>query len=324
MNLNSIDHMKDKFWVVAVLNNPLRFKRRAQLFREFIERMNKYSVNICAVELVYGDRNFETDTMHVDIKVQLRQDTILWHKENMINIGISKLPSDWKYVAWIDTDIDFVRSDWVEETIHQLQHHPVVQLFEDAIDLGPDHQVMNIAKSFAYCHRNKLPPKEYSNGKNSNYYYTSKKNGTIYWHPGYAWAATRDAINTVGGLLEIGIVGSGDHHAALALIGEANKSLSPDVSRDYKDHVLNWEKRALRLHKNLGYVKGTIYHYWHGKKKDRKYNDRWRILVDNNFQPTHDLHKDWQGLLTFHESNFKLRDDIYEYFNSRNEDSIDL
>jgi hypothetical protein len=323
-----VNHLHKDFWVIAVYNNPLRFKRRRKLFGEFITRMKNYGVNLCVVELAYGERTFETQELDVQLKVQLRTDTVLWHKENLVNIGISRLPNDWKYVAWIDTDIDFVNPFWAEETIQQLQMHPVVQMFEDAIDLGPTNEVMNVAKCFAYCYKNDIPKKTWTTttkNKQGNYYfYSQKSKNGVYWHPGYAWAATRHAIETFGGLFEVGILGSGDHHMAMGLIGKADESYAQDVSEDYKSHVLNWQTRALRLHKDIGYVNGTIYHYWHGKKSDRKYNDRWRHLVDNNYQPTHDIHRDWQGLLVFYEGHAKLRDDIVKYFRERNEDSIDL
>jgi hypothetical protein len=144
-----------------------------------------------------------------------------------------------------------------------------------------------------------------------------------YWHPGYAWAATREAIDTLGGLFDIGIVGAGDHHMACCLIGEGSKSIPQSLHANYKAMVLAWEKRAMRLHKNIGYVKGTIYHFWHGKKSNRKYKERWEILFEHNFDPISDIHRDWQGVLTLHPSNIGLRDDIRKYFQERNEDSID-
>ena len=322
-------HLRDKFWVIVVLNNPCRFKRRIQLFNEFIEKMQKYHVNLCVVEVAYGDLNFETTNLDVPIRVQLRTDCILWQKENMINIGISRLPSDWKYVAWIDADIDFVHTKWVEETIHQLQHHSFVQMFSDSIDLGPDNEVMTISKSFGYCYQNK---ESGFSDKNNNYYYETNTNNTnntnnkfhSLWHPGYAWAATREAIDAVGGLFEIGIAGPGDHHMAWALVGDSEKTLANGVSQDYKEHLYQWEKRAACLHKNVGYVKGTIYHYWHGKKANRKYEERWSILINNNYQPSKDVFKDSQGLLVLNKGLDKLTYELREYFHQRNEDSVDL
>jgi hypothetical protein len=218
----------------------------------------------------------------------------------------------------------------MEETVHELQHHDFVQLFEDAVDLGPDHQIISTHKSFMACYKKGLKYKstkeKEEQGNNyfghNNYY---GKNGTgAYWHPGYAWAATRNAINTVGGLFDHSIMGAGDHHMACCLIGLGKNSIPKGISLPYKKLVFSWEERALRLHKNVGYIKGMIYHYWHGKKRDRKYKDRWAILIDNKFDPTNDIHKDWQGAWSLFPGHDKLRDEMRTYFQTRNEDSIDL
>ena len=39
------------------------------------------------------------------------------------------------------------------------------------------------------------------------------------------------------------------------------------------------------LPRNVGYVDGLVLHHWHGHKADRKYGNRWRIYVDNKFDP---------------------------------------
>lgn len=369
----NIDHLWDNFWVITIINNPCRFKKRIELFRAFVKRMKDYKVKLCIVEAIYGQRKSEIDDPRIvaDIKVVKRTNTVLWQKENLINIGINNLPADWKYVAWIDSDIDFVKKDWVKETIHQLQMHHVVQLFEDIVDLGPDDQIMKTAKSFMYCYKNDIAKIWTSSSKNNGniskksskkesnfsekkdsksnssekekekteekekkethilkekyggyYQYTSKKGS--YWHPGYAWAATRYAIDTVGGLFELGILGAGDHHMACSLIGEYEVSVPGEMSEDYRGHLYVWQKRARHLHKNVGYVKGTIFHYFHGKKSDRKYNDRWKVLIENKYRPSYDVYKDSQSLLVFRPSKDQLRDNIMKYFGSRNEDSIDM
>jgi hypothetical protein len=320
----SDQHLLDDFYVVAVMTNPERFKVRGRLFKEFMARMERYGVKLYVVEGAFGDREFEVTDPTNPRHIQLRTDSELWHKENLINIGISRLPSNWKYVAWLDGDIDFVRPDWMLETVHELQHHPVVQMFEDAIDMGPSHEILTTHKSFAYCYKNGLKYKGTSSHRvPKNYYYSASSPGN-YWHPGYAWAATRDAINTMGGLFDAGIMGAGDHHMACCLIGRGKNSVPSGLHKNYKKTVLAWEERALRLHKNIGYIKGTIYHFWHGKKRDRKYKDRWSVLIDNNFNPATDVHKDWQGIWILYPGHDALRDAAREYFQSRNEDSVDL
>jgi len=321
---STVSHLRDDFYVVAVISNPERYETRTRLFKEFMERMKRYGVNLCIVELAFGDRQYEITDPTNPLHIRLRSDSSLWHKENLINIGISRLPSNWKYVAWIDGDIDFVHPNWVDETIHELQHHPVVQMFEDSIDMGPDHQIMTTSKSFAYCYKKGLPYKgSRSAGKTGNaYYYTYGKGN--YWHPGYAWAATKEAINILGGLFDLGIVGAGDHHMACCLIGDGKRSIPAGVTKEYRRQVLHWEERAARLNRNIGYIKGTIYHFWHGKKRDRQYKNRWEILKDNKYDPIKHVHRDWQGLLTLYPGHEQLRDDIRDYFQSRNEDSIDM
>jgi hypothetical protein len=65
---------------------------------EFKERMNKVkNIKFYIVELAYEDQEFKITNSTNPNHLQLRTKYALWHKENLINIGISKLlPSDWK------------------------------------------------------------------------------------------------------------------------------------------------------------------------------------------------------------------------------------
>src|SRR3972149_3497987 len=133
------------------------------------------------------------------------------------------------------------------------------------------------------------------------------------WHPGFAWAANKYAINALGGLLDSpAILGAADHHMALALIGKANRSYPADIHPNYKKQVLAWEARATEhIKKDVGFVPGTIIHNWHGKKKDRKYTERWEIYrIPPIYDPELDIKKDWQGVFQLTDRNIKLRDAI--------------
>ncbi|CAF4643035.1 unnamed protein product, partial [Rotaria sp. Silwood2] len=39
--------------------------------------------------------------------LQVLAPSILWMKENLINISVKHLPAHIEYIAWIDTDIEF-------------------------------------------------------------------------------------------------------------------------------------------------------------------------------------------------------------------------
>ena len=60
-------HLHSQLWVVAVLNNPMRYKRRVELFHQFIARMKVTGVNLCVVELAYGDRAFAVSYTHLTL-----------------------------------------------------------------------------------------------------------------------------------------------------------------------------------------------------------------------------------------------------------------
>jgi hypothetical protein len=316
-----------KFYVISVISNPIRFKSRFNLFRKFQEHMAELGVQLIVVEQAFGDRPFVITERDNPFHVQLRTDQELWHKENMINIGIQHLcqiDPDWKYIAWVDGDIRFQRTDIILETAQQLQHYDIVQMFSAAIDLDAEQNPLQTHRGFMYQYfkNNNEPPEKHGEGG----YYGAEKG--IFWHPGYAWAARREMINRVP-LFDKAILGAGDHHMALALIGAGDRSLPGNVSQAYKDSVMNWQEMAdAQIRRNVGYVNGTITHYWHGSKKNRKYVERWKILTDLKYDPYRDIIRDAQGLYRINPvlgtKSIKLRDKIRSYLRQRQEDCIFL
>lgn len=306
------NHLLDNFYVIAVISNPIRYESRAKLYKEFAERTEAAGVQLYTVEVAFGDRTYDVTSSDNPRHIQLRTIDELWHKENMINIGVSRLPQSWEYVAWIDADVEFVRPDWALETAQQLQHYEVVQMWDTALDLGPNYETFQQHKGFAACHYRGVATKT-----QWDKYYT-------YAHPGLAWAATKRFWNATGGLIDRAILGSADHHMAWCMVGRGAETFPGKVTPAYHEMVMNWQKRVLALHKDVGYVPGTLLHHWHGKKRDRFYVDRWQIILKNNFDPQKHLHRDWQGLWQIEDHLVNLRDDVRRYFRSRNEDSIDL
>lgn len=298
-------------YVIAVISNFRRFKRRIELYHQFREHVESFNgIQLVTVEMVLGDRQYEVTTAGNPWNVQLKADSELWHKENMINIGVSRLPGDWKYVAWIDCDITFINTDWVQETLNQLQHHKIVQLWQTCTDLGPDGRVLKVEQSFCY---------RLQAGHN---WMADRNEPYKFWHPGYAWAMRRDAWDQMGGLIDWAILGSADHHMALCWIGHWELSVPPRMGDVYKHTLEAFQDRCDGL-SNLGYVRGTIAHHWHGAKVSRNYNGRWSILINNAYDPIADIRRDYQGVLHLNGDKPKLIMDIQHYFQQRNEDGID-
>ncbi len=301
----------EKLHVVACINNYVRFKRRYELFWKFKHEIEKNpDVVLYIVEIAFGKRPYMVTQKGNPRHLQLRTNDELWHKENSINLMVQRFPTNWKYVAWIDADIKFVNPNWAAETIHQLQHYHIVQLFQNMANLGPNEEILSTFKGFMY---------QYLQGKQ----YTTAK--YEFWHPGFAWAATKDAWNRMGGLIDFAILGAGDHHMALAWVGMAEKSLPHGISDGYRKAIMQYQVRCENnIKRDVGYVSGCVLHYFHGSFKNRKYVERWKVLTDNGYNPDTDIKRDWQGLITFDGDKIGLRDGIRQYFRLRHEDSIDV
>jgi len=310
MAIQNNDPIENKLHVIIAVSNPCQYARRYILAREFIKRFEEeeHDIILYVVELAYSGKQFYITESNNPRHLQLRTNTApLWHKENMINIGVQKLlPKTWKAFAWIDADIEFESTTWANDTLKILNgSHDVVQLFSHAVDMDLNDEAMNIFNSFGFQYTKKHP-------------YSSKSILKM-WHPGFAWACTRKAYEKMEGLYEDSILGAGDHNMALSFIKNGGVSVNKEVTAEYKASVVTFEGRVKNM--RLGYVPGVIRHYYHGSKKKRFYGDRWYILVRNNYDPTKHITKNKDGLIIpTPQCPPKLLSDIMSYFRSRHED----
>jgi len=306
--------MDDILYVVTCVSNPQRYKSRYRLYEEFKTYISQFSnVVLYTVELAFADRDFVVTDPYNPCDVQIRGDQEFWHKENLLNIGISRLPADAKYIAWVDADVQFLNPHWAEETMEQLQHYDFVQMFSEYVNLGPDHQVLNSATGFVAAHLN------------APWVRDTRYAGGLKGTTGLAWAARREALNKIGGLIDWCITGSGDWHMAYCFQGRGVEISQGWLSGGYRTLLQKFQDNCDKyIHKNVGFVKGTAVHYWHGPKSKRGYGWRWKILKDNNFDPILDLKKDVQGLYIVNPEKHQMLHELREYFKSRKEDSDSL
>ena len=125
-------------------------------------------------------------------------------------------------------DITFLRQDIAVETIQQLQHYDVVQLFAEALDTGPKGEQLLSHYGFMYQYH-----------RNGPFCPMTSKIGT----PGYAWAARMSALKRLPlpfPLFDQAILGSGDTHMAMGLVGKAGLSLPSGISAGYRTQVETW------------------------------------------------------------------------------------
>jgi len=356
------DHIKpvpSPLHVIAVVSNPMRYASRYRLYRAFEKYVEDSGAELTTVELALGNRHFEITDHHNARHLQLRSPHILWSKENMINLALRHLPADAEYVAWVDADVVFSRPDWATETVHLLQTFDICQMWSHSIDMGPDGQPIAHCTSFmknwveneailqpwSRVQQKQAPKPGFKLPAPADdvlNYAARGPDGSVVTpptpapdpqpqpapgllHTGYAWAARRSALEALGGLGEIGILGSGDRHMAYALIGEVEKSFPGGIHPNYREYWLKWQRAAERyVRRNVGFMNTTLLHQWHGSKQHRRYQDRWTILVQDKFDPQRDVRHSTTGVLEWTGENPKLERDVRTYFAVRNEDSVDL
>lgn len=329
--------------VVSFYSNPFRWKSRRELFNTFSLAMRRTpNVVLHVVEMAYGDRPFEV-TGNDPNDIQLRTSHEMWHKENAINVAISRLPADWKYAAYVDGDFTFTRHDWALEAIHKLQHSPFVQLFSSYADLSHDHLPLQVRPSFAYAyiHYPDKPTVSLDPVSDSSFDWLSTYDGamgvngkgacpartrnTTPGATGGAWSFTRQGFDAVGGLLDTCILGASDWYIAFGLVGETTDGHPEALSCGpaYEQSIRRWQDRAFEVVRgNINYVNVHCVHHWHGPKSLRGYGWRWKILRDNNFDPLVDVKRDWQGVYQWAGNKAHLEAGVRRYFLSRNEDDI--
>lgn len=297
----------EKLYVLLPYFNYCGFQRRKQLFIDFIERLKLDNIQVVVIEARESGKEYDlpNNLKNVFLHIRLTTNDQIWIKENLVNIGVQKLPRTWKYMAWIDADVTFLNDNWAVETIEQLQQHDIVQLYHTCVNLGPNDEAMKIDTSFFYMFK-----------KSGRDYHPAAKYG--FWHPGYAWGMNRKAYDQIHGLIDFGILGSGDRHMALAFIGLVKCSHPGNIHIAYARKLLEFQERCRGLRVN--YVSGTILHHWHGKIANRKYVERWQILTKNKYDPDHDIEYTKHGILQLTESGKRMTNELKQYFAGRQED----
>lgn len=302
-------------YVVTAVFNPLRYLTRQRLYLAFEKHCYDAGAIPYTVELALRDRHHEITRYDDPRHIQIRGRSELWYKENLYNLAMRFLPAEAEYIAFVDADFLFTRSDWATETVHMLQHHPAVQMFSVLSYETHDHRVHNRLNGFAFLHcQGQKIPQSYGH------------KGAV----GGAWAFRRSALEklgtTVSGapFLDKCILGSGDWHMAFGL------AMRDDQHPEHKFHQLGnylksirlWQQQARVLNGDIGYVEGHAIHFWHGPMDKRGYLTRPQILIGNMYDPELDVKYDENGVLQLNPNKPKFRDEIRQYFKSRNEDQL--
>lgn len=292
--------------------NPLRYEQPQRHFRDWVEHMLDCGVKVHVAEVQYGERPFECDLPHVD-HLGLRASTAAWAKENALNLAFWRNNHQAKYICWCDADIFFEDKNWAAETVQALQLYNIVQPWYQALDRGPDGEIMQTHTSFCYHYTRGDP------------LIPQTKNGKPYGnhaHPGYCWASKRDVLESTGGLFELGGMGSSDRAMALSLVGKARHAAPKRANKAYLEELERFQARIMPAVKHrIGYVKNVINHQFHGSKPNRQYLSRWNMFLRHGFDPHTDLARNMDGIYEWAGNKPELEREWLTYLAQRNEDA---
>jgi hypothetical protein len=296
--------------------NPMGWRAPHEHYLAWASHMQDLGADVTVVECAYGELPFECALPGVT-HIGVRADSWAWTKENLLNLGIARRPEA-SYIAWCDSDVFPRRSDWCEATLRALQHYHVVQPWETCYDLGPGDSHLAVWRSFCRQHIHGHPIVA-GEGEDFSKFWAAE--GREYPHSGYCWAIKRSTLNEIGGLFEYGGMGAADHHQAVALVGQVDRSFPRGVSDHYRTLLAAWEARARHaINGRIGYVPGTIEHRFHGQKRNRQYWDRWQMFLRHGFDPLVDLKRNTWGVLEFAGNKPGLEHEWDQYLRMRWED----
>ena len=253
-------------------NNPYRLKA----FNAFYDSIKHLNHRI--VECVIGDSEPQLPVNENISRVYTKN--LLWHKESLLNNIVKNLDPKYKYVFWVDADVIFSNKNWLVESVQELQYKNILQPFEYCIHLENGEQPSDFPVGH-YRPMSTNPVLKHPRMWRSfcANYVTDRLTSQnevydIHGHVGFAWGARREVLDLCP-LYDRALVGGADHiiaHAAAGQIGHKciTKSFTDDI-----EAVNDWSRKFYSaVGGSIGYVKGDLFHMWHGDLKSRQYLKR--------------------------------------------------
>lgn len=306
-----------KLCVVTVFFNPAGFTSLLKNYFIFAEQLRRQNVELITVECAFNGGPFyipEGKNVH-----RLTSNSVMWQKERLINYGVSKLPDDCDYYAWVDCDVMFHNDDWAALAVEKLQNASVIQLFKKVFYmpngmLKYDGSKLSCIQSVAWqwkIHRNWLQ---------------RRRNGELPFSvPGFAWACRRDLfddINGESGIYDRNIVGSGDTFLVDCYLNSWDiHGFASKFNDHMKTDLMKWCEGLRKKKPVLDYIPVDISHLWHGSLKNRKYMDRHDIILNYDYNPREDVALQ-NNVFEWSSDKPGMHEDIRQYFYDRKEDQV--
>jgi len=290
---------------LAVLTCHFNFAghtRPVQNLRRFIRQIERDGVPVFGCEAV-APGSEAVMAGHPRWRVfEVSNHGVLWQKEALLNAAARLVPDEIPFLAAVDADVWFDNPRWAEESVAVLEEFPAMQPFEHCFWTDRHGGTQLIRESSA------------------------KAGLDTSWrgHPGFAWAFHRSFFDEVG-FYPWAVLGSGDTSTCSGLL---DTDLMPTIQRgiglvNLSNGVYDeWRQRARAWigESPCGWIRGGVWHEWHGDRRDRKYAQRTEIVAEA-FDARRDVRLTDEGWLEWTRyAHPALMSRVATYFLERKED----
>lgn len=307
-----------ELWGISTCFNPAGYRNKYDHLHRFSSCVRGQGLKLLIVELcLRGAASVLQDNV-ADLVIRLRSDTVLWHKERLLNIALNALPESCDKVAWLDADLLFENADWVRDTARLLDRYNVVQPFQFACWLPPGVEEILSGDRIDSAEIEVQPASAYAQ-------LISSDPSAITGHPGFAWVARRSLLARHG-FYDRCILGGGDASMSWAMFRSSDvwpgRGWSAALlSSALEDDLRTWSSGFhADVQGSVYFTPGRVFHLWHGDKKNRRYLLRSVILREANFDPAADIALDDAQCWRWSSNKPELHRKVEEYFRSRKEE----
>ena len=264
-NKNTIKSVKYK--ICSFYFNTKNDPRLKNNFLRFIKQFEGRYENLIVGIIDYGDIDFKLPCETIIIKGDVNNK--VWSKEIIINKVIDSIDNA-EYLMWIDGDLIYDNLSWLDTIDDVVKGNDFVQLFENINYLNENEEITHCYKSIGFKLKNDLKPMSSSK--------ISKFENKSDFKPGGAWLG-RFSILKEKKLFEKMYVGGGDVIFLYGVNG-VNEGFTLDKVKESNEEIYNeavdWINSFGRY--NIGYLKQTISHLYHGEMNGRNYIGRYKRL----------------------------------------------
>jgi hypothetical protein len=221
-----------------------------------VEKLKLADIPVFTLELVlYGKKPKIKDAQHV------YGSSYLFQKEHLIRLLERSIPRYYTKLACLDADVLFENPNWYDDLSVLLDSNHAVQCFDVSTWLDLTYTMVD--RKSASCLVADKSKRFWENQKQA-------------LHPGFGWAFRRKFYRQVG-FFDEAVIGSGDTIFAYGLLHYSVKENDIE-SRIYKEACINWMKKFKS--RKYDYLKGELYHLYHGPRANRQYVSRYEAFKD--------------------------------------------